>query len=288
MSGKSTIEWTDASWNPVTGCTKVDRGCKHCYAERQTEGWPMFKGNGSFEKVELHPELLDWPLHRRKPLKIFVNSMSDLFHEKVTPGFQSCVWDTMQKAHWHTFQIVTKRAERMRQILECINPYPNVWLGISAHDDKTLTERWASLRQTPAAVRWLSLEPLLGEVPSLAHILLDTPRPDWVVAGGESGPHAEPSHPDHFRMVRDFCQAAGVPFFFKQWGEWADYFEASPWLVPGHKLPRLFVYRDGRMANDPPENWPDDKAWQAMYRITKKRAGRLLDGREWNEMPCPR
>ena len=280
MPGKSTIQWTDASWNPVTGCTKVDRGCKHCYAERQTEGWPMFKGKGLFAKIELHPERLDWPLHLRKPLKIFVNSMSDLFHPNVPLEFMGrvfgiiieCAPEWPGKNTHHTFQILTKHPDRMLRFMLALReaedwvegcfPPSNAWLGVSAHDDKSLVKRWHFLRQTPAAIRWLSLEPLLGAVPSLARILADTPRPDWVVVGGESGPCAEPSHPDHFRMVRDFCQAAGVPFFFKQWGEWVSVSEVSG---PG------------------PHYHFDDGA--TVRRTGKKRAGRLLDGREWNDFP---
>ena len=245
MSGKTGIEWTDAVWNPVTGCTKVSAGCKNCYAERDFHR--PYPGR-DFTDVRCHPERLDWPLHRRKPLRIFVNSMSDLFHEQVSSEFIDQVLIVMASARRHTFQILTKRANRM---LECLHnpamggyiwdlanrkhgpfmgdlwPLPNVWLGVSVEDQKTADERVPLLLQTPAAVRFVSYEPALGLVdferggfsllsPCKSPTGKSWPGLDWVIAGGESGPGARPSHPDWFRSVRDQCQAAGVPFFMKQ------------------------------------------------------------------------
>ena len=207
------IEWTDETWNPVTGCTKVSPGCDHCYAERVTE---RFHGKGAFERIVLHPDRLDKPLHWRKPRKVFVNSMSDLFHEQVPDTFIGLVWQVMAETPQHTFQILTKRHARMRSFLRQwpnYEPLPNVWLGVSVEDQKWADIRVPALIQTPAAVRFLSCEPLLGPVRIGYMSLLD-----WVIVGGESGPGARPMHPDWARDLRDQCEAAGVPFLFKQWG----------------------------------------------------------------------
>jgi three-Cys-motif partner protein len=214
MGDKSAIEWTDATWNPVTGCTKVSPGCKHCYAERlaarlQLMGNPRYR-NG-FD-VTLHPDQLTLPLRWRDPKRIFVNSMSDLFHEAVPEEFIRQVFETMARAHWHTFQILTKRAERLAELAPRLLWPSHVWQGVSVENSQH-TWRIASLRKVPAAVRFLSIEPLLGPIE-------DLPLNDigWVIVGGESGPHYRPIKRAWVRGIRDQCMAAGIPFFFKQWG----------------------------------------------------------------------
>lgn len=217
----SAIEWTDATWNPVTGCTKVSPGCDHCYAERLTE---RFHGPGSFTTVRLHPERLDAPLHWQKPRRVFVNSMSDLFHADVPWEFLEAVIDKMLTASQHTYQVLTKRAERMERLIaryadrppcpawRTTKPPRHVWLGVSV-ESPTYYSRIRHLQRTPAAVRFLSCEPLLAPLP---HLPLD--GIGWVIVGGESGPGARPMHRDWVVEIRDQCVAAGVPFFFKQWG----------------------------------------------------------------------
>jgi protein gp37 len=214
MGDKSAIEWTDATWNPVTGCTKVSPGCKYCYAERlaarlQLMGNPRYR-NG-FD-VTLHPDQLTLPLRWRAPRRVFVNSMSDLFHEDVPEAFIRQAFEIMNRAHWHTFQILTKRAQRLADLAPRLRWPPNVWQGVSVEDSQH-TWRIASLQKVPAAVRFLSIEPLLGPIGDLP---LD--GIDWVIVGGESGPNYRPVDPDWVRGVRDQCVATGVPFFFKQWG----------------------------------------------------------------------
>lgn len=214
MGDKSAIEWTDATWNPVTGCTKVSPGCKHCYAERlaarlQAMGNPRYR-NGF--RVTLHPDQLTLPLRWKSPRRIFVNSMSDLYHVLVPLSFIRDVFAVMERAHWHVFQILTKRAERLVTIASSLPWPPNVWQGVSVENAR-YTARIALLRQVPAAVRFLSVEPLLGPIPNLS---LDGIH--WVIVGGESGPEHRPLDPEWVRNIRDQCHAAGVPFFFKQWG----------------------------------------------------------------------
>jgi protein gp37 len=210
----SSIEWTEGTWNPVTGCTKVSPGCKHCYAERMANrlaGMNQPRYRNGFE-VTLQPDLVRLPLRWRQPRVIFVNSMSDLFHEEIPESFIAEVFQTMLEAHWHTFQILTKRAERLAEIADRL-PWPiNVWMGVSVESPRYV-HRIERLRSVPAAVRFLSIEPLLSPIPSvpLAGI-------DWVIVGGESGPGARPMEPDWVREIRDRCVGNGVPFFFKQWG----------------------------------------------------------------------
>lgn len=214
MSVKSTIEWTDSTWNPVTGCNKVSPGCKHCYAESFAERWRGISGH-HFEQgfdLRLWPDRLDMPLKWKKPRTIFVNSMSDLFHEEVPLDFIQRVFSTMERASWHTFQILTKRSERLAELGLVLNWPPNVWMGVSIETSEYVW-RADHLRDVPAAVRFLSLEPLLGPVSNLD--LLDI---DWVIVGGESGPGARPMEGGWVREIRKQCRAAGVPFFFKQWG----------------------------------------------------------------------
>lgn len=214
MGSRTRIEWTEVTWNPVTGCTKVSPGCKYCYAERfaqRLRGMGNKRYRNGFE-VTLHPDLLDLPLRWRTPRLVFVNSMSDLFHELVPVEFIRAVFDTMRRAHWHTFQVLTKRSKRLLTVADQLPWPPNVWLGVSV-ENQAYTGRVEDLRAVPAAVRFLSLEPLLGPIP---HLPLDSI--DWVIVGGESGPKARPVDPAWVREIRDQCKVRGVAFFFKQWG----------------------------------------------------------------------
>jgi protein gp37 len=214
MSSKSKIEWTEATWNPLTGCTKVSPGCKHCYAERlairlQAMGNPNY-ANGF--QLTLHPHALEQPLRWKKPRMIFVNSMSDLFHKDVPWSFIEQVFDVMRQASWHTFQVLTKRSERLFELNEDIDWPQNVWMGVSVETEKYLF-RVDHLKQTHAYVKFLSLEPLLGPLQAL-----DLAGVDWVIVGGESGPGARPIKQEWVTSIRDQCLGANVPFFFKQWG----------------------------------------------------------------------
>ena len=234
MAQGSAIEWTDSTWNPVTGCTKVSAGCKHCYAERMAErlqamGVPQYRDGF---KLALHPEALELPLRWKKPRCIFVNSMSDLFHEDVPLDYIRRVFDVMNRCPQHVFQILTKRPEVAAEVARELTWSGNIWMGTSVENALVL-HRIESLREIPAQVRFLSLEPLLGplrRVP-LAGV-------HWVIVGGESGPGARPMKAEWVRQIREQCLARGVPFFFKQWGG-----------------------------------------------VNKKRTGRELDGRTWDEMP---
>ena len=234
MGNRSHIEWTDATWNPVTGCTKVSQGCKHCYAERmahrlQAMGSPRYR-NGF--QVTLHADLLNQPLHWTKPRRVFVNSMSDVFHPDVPDTFIADIFAVMAQTPQHTYQILTKRPERLARLAGCLPFPPHVWIGTSVESLEVMSRiRW--LREVPAAVRFLSCEPLLGPLPNL---LLEGIH--WVIVGGESGPHARPMHPEWVLDIRDQCVAQEIPFFFKQWGG-----------------------------------------------VQRTRAGRLLEGRLWNEFP---
>ncbi len=234
MALGSSIEWTESTWNPVTGCSKVSPGCKHCYAERmaarlQAMGQPNYRDGF---KLTLQPHALELPPQWKKPQTIFVNSMSDLFHQDVPLAFIQRVFDVMRRAHWHRFQVLTKRAERLAALGGQLDWPPNVWMGVSV-ETATYMPRVDNLRGSGAEVKFLSLEPLLGPLHDL-----DLRGIDWVIVGGESGPKARPMDPTWVTDIRDQCGRAAVPFFFKQWG--------------------------GR---------------------NKKRAGRLLDGRTWDEMP---
>ncbi len=234
MAAKSRIEWTESTWNPVTGCTKVSPGCQHCYAERMAKrlyamGQPNY-ANGF--RLTVHPHAVEAPLSWKTPQVIFVNSMSDLFHEDVPMEFIRRVFDVMNQASWHQFQILTKRSGRLLQLDSSLSWAENIWMGVSVE-----TERYKSrvddLRHTHATVKFLSLEPLLGALPDL-----DLSAIDWVIVGGESGPGARPMKEEWVLDIRDQCIDQGVPFFFKQWGG-----------------------------------------------TNKKKAGRLLQGRTWDEMP---
>ena len=214
MGDKSTIEWTDATWNPVTGCSKVSTGCKNCYAERlaarlQAMGNPRYT-NG-FE-VTLHQDQLALPFRWKRPKKIFVNSMSDLFHEEVPDDFIFQAFEVMRRADWHLFQILTKRGERLAKLAPRL-PWPdNVWQGVSV-ENADYTWRIDSLLKVPSAVRFISVEPLLGPIPNLPLKGIS-----WVIVGGESGPNYRPVEAGWVREIRDQCLGAKVPFFFKQWG----------------------------------------------------------------------
>jgi len=231
---ETTIEWTDRVWNPVTGCTKISPGCKHCYAERMAKrlegmGQPNYRKGF---KLTLQPKMLDIPLGWRTPQRIFVNSMSDLFHADVPLEYIRGVFDVMRRANWHQYQILTKRSERLRELSPFLKWPEQVWMGVSV-ENANYVHRIDDLRHTDAAVKFLSLEPLLGPLPKL-----NLRGIDWVIVGGESGPGARPMDPQWPMDLRDQCLRANVPFFFKQWGG-----------------------------------------------VQKKRTGRKLDGRTWNEMP---
>lgn len=235
MSTRSAIEWTEATWNPLTGCTKISPGCQHCYAERmalrlQAMGQPNYV-NGF--RLTVHEHMLQVPLTWKTPQMVFVNSMSDLFHRDVPLDFVLRVFDVMRRASWHIFQVLTKRSDRLLALDPQIDWPPNVWMGVSV-ENQDYAFRADHLRQTGAAVKFLSLEPLLGPLPRL-----DLRGIDWVIVGGESGPGARPMAEAWVLDIRDQCCAAGVPFFFKQWG--------------GPK---------------------------------RKRTGRLLRGRTWDQMPA--
>ena len=235
MANGSKIEWTQATWNPVTGCTKVSPGCKHCYAERfsirlQAMGVPQYRNAFS---LTMHPESLQLPLRWKKPRRVFVNSMSDLFQENVPLDFIKRVFDVMVEASHHQFQVLTKRPELALEFADQL-PWPdNVWLGTSV-ENALYVHRIRTLQKTPAKIRFLSVEPLLGPIPRLPLRGIH-----WVIVGGESGPGAREIQGSWVIQIRDQCRTKGIPFFFKQWGG-----------------------------------------------VNKKRAGRSLDGRTWDEFPA--
>jgi protein gp37 len=214
MGTNSRIEWTDVTWNPVTGCTKISQGCKNCYAERMAK---RLKAMGSDRYREgfgitLHPDLLDLPRRWKQPRTVFVNSMSDLFHEDIPHGYIARVFETMRACPQHTFQVLTKRAERLARLAPRL-PWPgNVWMGVSVEDGRVV-ERIQWLRTVPAAVRFLSLEPLIGPLEALPLEGIN-----WVIVGGESGPRARPMKREWVNSILRQCRASGAAFFFKQWG----------------------------------------------------------------------
>lgn len=322
MSQNSKIEWCDASWSPVTGCTPVSPGCQNCYAKRMAtrlKGRCGYPADEPF-RVTLHPERLKEPLRWKKPRRIFVCSMSDLFHDEVPDEFiDDILWRIFGCEH-HQFLLLTKRPGRMRDRLterprwcsESRWPLHNLWLGVTAEDQQRADERIPLLLQTPAAVRFVSAEPLLGPVDLTKFGYLRAGRyfehdgsewPNqisWVIAGGETGPGARPAHPDWFRQVRDQCASAGVPFFFRGWGEWASFGgdgvildqmdclqKVRPRAGPDWGL-RALTLADGtkiRGRIDCHTFDPDKPSYETVFSVGKKRAGRLLDGREWNEYP---
>lgn len=316
MGDHTTIEWTDATWNPVTGCTKVSPGCDHCYAEtiaHRFAGTPAYP-NG-FD-VTLHPERLDQPLRWKRPRRVFVNSMSDLFHAEIPDGMIARVFAVMALATSHTFQVLTKRPGRMRALLTSADfrwqvwhqmltltlthdrpmpmptehataltwPLPNVWMGVSVETQKWADVRIPILLATPARVRFLSCEPLLGPVDlntalALGYYYEDktgTRRHqravDWVIVGGESGHGARPMHPDWVRALRDQCQTAGTAFHFKQWGEWVETANGT-----------TIAHGDGETTT---RRIPLPRGAVRVTRVGKKAAGRELEGRTWDEFPA--
>lgn len=307
MSYQSRIEWTDATWNPVTGCTKVSAGCANCYAERMAARFPDRFGDWR-GGVVVHQNRLDQPLRWRKPRRVFVCSMGDLFHENVPLGVIGDVLRTARACPQHTFMFLTKRPDRMRKALLCWDcdggcngiDCRHLWFGVSVEGQATADERIPVLLDTPAAVRFISAEPLLGPVDLGKWIHGSCFAHDadvggsgkcaghrcgedwlrefhWVICGGESGPGARPMHPDWARSLRDQCLAAGVPFFFKQWGEWAPALSGT-WFHPLHDGPQFTPQAGGGSTHDFGDGF-------GAVRVGKKAAGRLLDGREWNEYP---
>jgi protein gp37 len=235
MATNSYIEWTDATWNPITGCTKVSAGCKHCYAERLAKrlkamGQPNYH-NGF--KVTLQPQMLELPLRWKSPRRIFVNSMSDLFHEAVPIDYIQKVFAVMGRADWHQYQVLTKRSDRLLELSSELKWAAQIWMGVSVESEKYVS-RIDDLRMTAAHVKFLSLEPLLGRLRKL-----NLRGIDWAIVGGESGPGARTVDPEWVTEIRDQCVASGVPFFFKQWGG-----------------------------------------------VQKKKTGRTLEGRTWDQMPA--
>lgn len=217
MSTQSRIEWTEQTWNPTVGCTKISPGCKNCYAETMAKRLQAMgmRGYENGFRLTLMPERLSEPLERRKPTVYFVNSMSDLFHEKVPFGYIRQVFDVMAQAPQHTFQVLTKRAERMAEFCQGTNVPPNVWLGVSVENSKHGVPRISVLREIETSVRFLSIEPLLEHLGEI-----DLTGIHWVIVGGESGPKARPMKREWVDSIKQQCDAADVAFFFKQWGTW--------------------------------------------------------------------
>jgi protein gp37 len=234
LASNSSIEWTESTWNPLTGCTKISPGCKHCYAERMSKRLQAMGQRNYINgfQLTLHETALELPLRWRKPQTIFVNSMSDLFHKDVPADYILRVFQVMNDAHWHRFQVLTKRADRLEEIQSQIIWTPNIWMGVSVENRK-YSFRIDHLRNTGAMIKFLSLEPLLGPLDNL-----NLQGINWAIVGGESGPGARPMKEEWVIDIRDQCHVAGVHFFFKQWGG-----------------------------------------------VNKKKAGRLLEGRTWDDIP---
>ena len=310
------IEWTEATWNPVVGCSLVSPGCTNCYAMKQAvrlshnPATPHYAGTVQRTKAgpvwtgRVHmagDRVVHAPLRRRRPTAWFVNSMGDLFHEAIPLAWIDRIVAVMTRCPQHIFQVLTKRPENLRAYMADPDtparvaaasaagggpdgavtwPPPNVWLGVSAEDQARADERIPSLLDAPAALRMLSCEPLLGTL-SLTHLRGGArsalgpgePRVHWVIAGGESGPHARPPHPDWLRGLRDACRAHGAAFFFKQWGTWAPAGDAA-------SAEQRYLAPDGTQP-------PDASAAAAVLaRVGKGRAGRVLDGVAWSEIPA--
>ncbi|MCI0999179.1 phage Gp37/Gp68 family protein [Ochrobactrum sp. C6C9] len=335
MADNTKIEWTDATWNPITGCKVVSPGCTNCYAMKlagtrlahhpsragltiDTKAGPVWNGN-----LRFNSEWLFQPLHWKRPRRIFVCAHGDLFAEGVDDAWLDQIFGVMACSPQHIFQVLTKRPERMQAYLTTILlehrlaaaqaqfdfplrspgiwphlPLPNVWLGVSVEDQVRANERIPHLLTTPAAVHWISAEPLLGPVDirdalanpkTIGEPLWQLSRIDWVVAGGESGVDARPMHPDWARSLRDQCAAAEVPFFFKQWGEWAPQVGAvDGWALGDDAEISRFDHRDwetDHWGESYRPTWCDDIEDDTVSRIGKRNAGRLLDGIEHNDMP---
>ncbi len=322
MGDRTGISWTEATWNPLVGCQHASPGCDGCYAAREAfgrlSGVPVYAGLAHRRtpdelprftgEIRTLPERLDQPLRWRKPRRVFVNSMSDLFHPAVPNAFIEDAFAVMARAEQHTFQVLTKRPKRMAALSRSPGfhdavidkaggdlrpwPLPNVWLGTSVEDQAWADRRIPDLLSADAAVRFLSAEPLLGPIDLTAGAIVPDwiggpgggsgarhPLLDWVIVGGESGPGARPMHPDWVRQIRDDCIAEGVAFHFKQWGEWRPC-AAAEYAGPGR---HLFVAPDGRHVPDA----VDTPGARLVGRFGKKAAGRLLDGRTWDEYPEP-
>lgn len=298
--GKSKIEWTDATWNPVTGCTEISSGCKNCYAKgmaKRLKAMGQHKYRNEF-KVTTHPESLDEPLKWKKPRRIFVCSMSDLFHEFVPFFFIKDIWNIASKARQHTFTILTKRPERMLAFTKWMAAadhisaahWPrNVYLGVTAENQERFDERWQYLKNIPAAVKLISYEPGLGSL-VLPADFLELGKRAWVICGGESGPGARPLHPDWVRSLRDQCKAARVPFFFKQHGEWREArreeleHEAAFGTKQSGWISLAGDYADQGREEEPDPVW-DREGATLVVRVGKKKAGRELDGVIHSAMP---
>lgn len=318
------IEWAEETWNPVTGCTPISEGCRNCYAERMSKRLAGRCGYPSEDpfKVTLHPDKLDQPLRWKKPRMIFVCSMGDLFHKDVPFDHISQVFDVMCSWRWptkeaecsgdaslledpgHTFMVLTKRPERIPEWLSWLGLYwpgdspvninleaeghfgKHIWFGVTAENQARADERIPVLLEIPAAIRFVSIEPMLGPVDIAGHLGFNGPRRmgdgltyywvgpklDWVICGGETGPGARPIHPDWVRSLRDQCQAAGVPFFFKSWGEWMPSYQTGATF----ELSRLKT--DEVVMSGPGHG-------VVMKKVGKKAAGRLLDGQTWEQRP---
>jgi len=279
VADKSSIEWTEATWNPTTGCDRTSPGCDNCYAlalsrrlkamgnpKYQNDGAPRTSGPGF--KLTMHPDQLSLPHRWTKPRVIFVNSMSDLFHPEVPITFIEDVFQVMVDTPHHTYQVLTKRSQRLAKIADRLRWPANVWMGVSVESDH-YAFRADHLRQVPASVRFISAEPLLGPLPSL-----NLEGINWVITGGESGPGARPMHPNWAKDLRDRCVEEDVAFFFKQWGAWKPErsVNATPVSIRGELLDTM-----------PKTNV--SAAPVRMRRVGKSAAGRKIDGRTWNEMP---
>ena len=278
---KSKIEWTDSVWNPVTGCTPVGEGCRNCYAKRM---WPRLQrmspkyAGREFTDVQCHEDVLNDPIKWKKPRTIFVNSMGDLFHDKVGIGFVSEVFRVMRSTPQHKYIVLTKRASRMRFAFRMLDAPENAIFGVSCSTQEEVGRDMLILLSTPVKMRCMSLEPLVGpiDMSRYAQCL------HWVIVGGETGPNARPMHPDWVRSIRDQCTATGTPFFFKQWGEW-KHDDGSDDDIDNVK--RSCVYYDGEWC-DCKNSWICEYQFgPVMYRVGAHRAGRLLDGREWSQTP---
>lgn len=359
MSDGSKIEWTEATWSWVTGCTKISDGCLNCYIQTTPPfriEHRKFSGPdiGASTGLKLYSDRLWWPRRWRKPRRVFVNSLGDTFHEDVPRDLIAEAFAVMAVCPQHTFQVLTKRARRMREVMDGPKRHvlwspklwhrsvlPNVWLGVSVEDQARADERIPDLLAMPAAQRFISAEPLLGpiDLTAVLHPLtretgddgLGAPLLDWVIVGGESGPNARPMHPDWARSLREQCTAAGVPFFFKQWGEWLPTSSLDIYCHGAsgkeRKYPQaagLSMLADGRIClqdfsvaehqrriktgvarnsraievnqqaiddhraavEDGARKLDNPLGYQWLYRVGKKAAGALLDGREWREMPA--
>ncbi|HUR74417.1 MAG TPA: phage Gp37/Gp68 family protein [Sporichthya sp.] len=286
---KTSIEWATDVWNPTTGCDRISKGCDNCYALRfarrlkamgqekyQTDGDPRTSGPGF--GVAVHEDSLNDPFSWTKPRKVFVNSMSDLFHARVPLDFVRRVFEVIEATPQHTYQVLTKRASRLPRVADKL-PWPrNLWMGVSV-EDATELHRVDDLRKVPAEVRFTSLEPLVGQLGGL-----DLTGIHWVIVGGESGPGARPMHPDWARSIRDQCIAAGVAFHFKQHGAWATYGDGETTTAGSHG-PLALVSPDGRTHSTRMGTLaPAGSVLMARY--GKHRSGRELDGRTWDEFPA--